>query len=93
MKKSLLFVALMLLIVNTFSLFGIFASAETAVLTEAYLLNEGNWTNLPGYEYVSPDVKDENGKILSFNDPRTAIERSKTYPGIAEAMGNQWNFN
>ena len=61
MKKSLLFVALMLLMVNTFSLFGIFASAETAVLTEAYLLNEGNWTNLPGYEYVSPDVKDENG--------------------------------
>jgi len=36
-------------------------------------------------------VKDENGKILSWNDPRTAIERSKTYPGIAKAMAEQWS--
>lgn len=35
-------------------------------------------------------VKDENGKILSWNDPRTAKERSKTYWGIAEAMAEQW---
>lgn len=36
---------------------------------------------------------DENGKILSWNDPRTAIIRSKTFPGIAEAFGEQWgNF-
>ena len=33
---------------------------------------------------------DENGKILSWNDPRTAKERSKTYPGIAKAMAEQW---
>ncbi len=61
MKKSLLFVVLILLIVSSFGIFGIAASADTVALTETYLLNEENWTNLPGYEYVSPDVKDENG--------------------------------
>lgn len=33
---------------------------------------------------------DENGKILSWNDPRTAKVRSKTFPGIARAMAEQW---
>lgn len=33
---------------------------------------------------------DENGKILSWNDPRTAKERSKTFHGIAVAMAEQW---
>jgi hypothetical protein len=35
-------------------------------------------------------VTDENGKILSWNDPRTAKVRSKTFPGIAKAMAEQW---
>ena len=35
-------------------------------------------------------VTDENGKILSWKDPRTAKARSKTYPGIAAAMADQW---
>lgn len=33
---------------------------------------------------------DENGKILPWNDPRTAKIRSKTFPGIAKAMAEQW---
>lgn len=33
---------------------------------------------------------DENGKIISWNDPRTAKIRSKTFPGIAKAMADQW---
>ena len=33
---------------------------------------------------------DENGKILRWSDPRTAIKRSKTFPGIAAAMAEQW---
>lgn len=33
---------------------------------------------------------DEQGKILSWSDPRTAKARSKTFPGIAEAMAEQW---
>lgn len=33
---------------------------------------------------------DENGKTLSWNDPRTAKARSKTFPGIAKAMADQW---
>lgn len=35
-------------------------------------------------------ARDENGKILAWNDPRTAKARSKTFPGIAEAMAEQW---
>lgn len=35
-------------------------------------------------------ARDEHGKILSWNDPRTAKARSKTFPGIAKAMAEQW---
>ena len=34
---------------------------------------------------------DENGKSYSWNDPRTAKIRSKTFPGIARAMASQWS--
>lgn len=34
-------------------------------------------------------ARDENGKILSWNDPRTARIRSKTFPGIARAIAEQ----
>ena len=33
---------------------------------------------------------DESGKILAWNDPMTAMIRSKTFKGIAKAMANQW---
>lgn len=33
---------------------------------------------------------DSNGKKLSWNDPLTAKIRSKTFPGIAKAMAEQW---
>lgn len=35
-------------------------------------------------------ARDENGKIISWNDPRTALIRSKTYLGVAKAMAEQW---
>ena len=35
-------------------------------------------------------AKDEKGKIIPWNDPRTAKIRSKTFPGIAKAMAEQW---
>lgn len=35
--------------------------------------------------------KDENGKTIAWNDPRTAKLRSKTFPGIAKAMAEQWS--
>lgn len=43
-----------------------------------------------GYSGNSWVVKDENGKILSYRDPRVAKARSKTFPGIAQAMAEQW---
>lgn len=33
---------------------------------------------------------DDDGKILSWNDPRTARARSKTPSGLAKAMADQW---
>ena len=44
-----------------------------------------------GYSGASWSVKDENGKILRFKDPRTKIQRAKTYVGIAKAMAEQWS--
>lgn len=35
-------------------------------------------------------ARDENGKAIAWNDPRTAKIRSKTFPGIAKAMAEQW---
>ena len=35
-------------------------------------------------------VYDENGKSIPFHDPRTAKARSKTFPGVAKAMADQW---
>ena len=35
-------------------------------------------------------ARDDNGKIIPWNDPRTAKARSKTFPGIARAMAEQW---
>ena len=35
-------------------------------------------------------ARGENGKIIAWNDPRTAKIRSKTFPGIARAMAEQW---
>jgi hypothetical protein len=36
------------------------------------------------------DGRDANGKWLRFSDPEIAKLRSKTFPGIAKAMANQW---
>lgn len=43
-----------------------------------------------GYSGASWMCYDENGKIIPWNDPRTAKARSKTFPGIARAMATQW---
>lgn len=34
--------------------------------------------------------KDENGKCIAWNDPRTKKIRSKTFHGVAKAMAEQW---
>lgn len=43
-----------------------------------------------GYSGAAWAAKDENGKTIGWNDPRTAVIRSKTFKGIAEAMADQW---
>ena len=42
------------------------------------------------FGYGFDEARDENGKIIPWNDPRTAKLRSKTFPGIAKAMADQW---
>jgi site-specific DNA-cytosine methylase len=53
---------------------------------------EGGWKNqhFTNGRYSSFVNYDEQGKVLAWNDPRTAKIRSKTYPGIAKAMAEQW---
>ena len=43
-----------------------------------------------GYSGNSWVVRDENGKILPYNDVRVKKARSKTFEGIANAMAEQW---
>lgn len=43
-----------------------------------------------GYSGNSWVVRDENGKILSYKDPRVAKARSRTFIGIGKAMAEQW---
>lgn len=49
-------------------------------------------TDKYGYSIGGPMryATDNNGKIIPWNDPRTAVIRSKTFPGIARAMALQW---
>lgn len=63
------------------------------VPTEVLEKPETGWENQsfrPDGKYSSFVNYDENGKILAWNDPRTAKIRSKTFPGIAKAMAEQW---
>lgn len=55
-------------------------------IVEPNIINDGKST----YSGPAYYAKDENGRILSWSDPRTAKARSKTYPGIAKAMADQW---
>lgn len=55
-------------------------------IVQPNIINDGNST-FSGPAYYA---KDENGKSLRWNDPKTAKVRSKTYPGIAYAMADQW---
>ena len=41
-------------------------------------------------DFATRFARDEDGKIISWNDPRTAIARSKTPLGLARAMAEQW---
>ena len=47
-----------------------------------YRTSKGRWDTC---------TRDENGKMLAWNDPRTAVIRSKTFWGIARAMASQWS--
>lgn len=54
---------------------------------------DGGWKNQcldKNGHYGGFATKDENGKWLRYNDPKTATLRSKTYWGIARAMADQW---
>jgi hypothetical protein len=62
-------------------------------LVATNIVDRGNFitTGARGQQYTEwmAWCTDENGKILSWNDPRTARARSKTFPGIARAIAEQ----
>lgn len=43
--------------------------------------------------YAWDNLYGENGKILAWNSQEIKTLRSKTFPGIAEAMAEQWGEN
>lgn len=51
-----------------------------------YKLKTGNFSDGLSLAWA----EDEKGKILRWNNPETAKQRSKTVPGIAQAMAEQW---
>lgn len=59
---------------------------EPSNVVEPGQILEGGYSVNASANYAT----DENGKILRWSDPRTAKERSKTFPGIAAAMAEQW---
>ena len=53
MKKILLFCLITALIASVFGAFSQTKAVAEGELTVETLLNESNWINLPGYEYVT----------------------------------------
>lgn len=54
---------------------------------------ENGWENqsfTPDGRYKSFVNYDERGKVMSWNDPKIKVLRSKTFHGIALAMADQW---
>lgn len=49
-----------------------------------------NNQNISNGKYTGFKNYDERGRVLAWNNPQTAKLRSKTYPGIAKAMAEQW---
>lgn len=59
-------------------------------LTPTNIVDEGEIINGHSVGAAAWHAVDENGKIIAWDDPRTAKIRSKTFPGIAKAMAEQW---
>lgn len=61
------------------------------VLKPTYIVSAGEITS-GGFSIGASAnyARDEKGKIIRWNDPRTKKIRSKTFPGIAKAMAEQW---
>lgn len=53
---------------------------------KAYVGADGKTSNYS--DWINP--KDKNGKYLNYNSPECKKIRSKTFPGIADAMAEQW---
>ena len=75
---------------------GLTASAKTE-MTADYLLDESNWINLPGYEYVAPDVKDEGGRKfpaeLSFGENADGVGINLKMQGYYQSLSGDENGN
>ena len=55
-------------------------------IVEPNIINDGKST----YSGPAYYATDKDGKILPWNNPETKKIRSKTYPGIAKAIAEQW---
>lgn len=68
-------------------LFGLPCLHPTVVVDYENIHSKGKSGGYSGNSWI---VRDEEGRILPYGDPRVKKARSKTFSGIAEAMANQW---
>lgn len=60
------------------------------LLRATQIVNPGDFSKTGSSAGAHADGSDENGKWLRFTDPELKKLRSKTFPGIAKAMAEQW---
>ena len=60
------------------------------LLQATQIVNPGAFSKTGSSAGAHADGSDENGKWLRFTDPELKKLRSKTFPGIAKAMAEQW---
>lgn len=70
-------------------LYGLSPLKPTNIVDFECIHSKGKSGGYSGFLWV---VKDENGKFLSYKDPCVSRMRSKTFPGIAQAMAAQWGI-
>lgn len=97
MKKSLLFCLITALIVSVFGVFSQTKAIAEGDLTVENLLNESNWINLPGYEYVTDGVLAENNEKfpaeVTFGESSDSTGINMKIKGYYQSLSGDENGN
>ena len=97
MKKILLFCLITALIASVFGAFSQTKAVAEGELTVETLLNESNWINLPGYEYVTDGVLAENNEKfpaeVTFGESSDSTGINMKIKGYYQSLSGDENGN